>query len=157
MIEWFTVLGLIIFGIILIIVEIVFIPGTTIIGILGCIFGLSGLYLSFEYFGNTVGTIVSVCSVLIAVVAIVVSLKNGVWDRFSLKSAIESKVNQEYIIVLNVGDVGKAISTLKPMGNAIFGDKIIEVRTNGDYLPADTQIRIAKIDDSKIYVESIIN
>lgn len=157
MLEWFTVLGLIVFGIILIIVEIVFIPGTTIVGILGCIFGLSGLYLSFEYFGNTVGIIISVISVGISLAAIVISLKNGVWDRFSLKSAIDSKVNQEYIIILNVGDVGKAVSTLRPMGNAIFGEKIIEVRTNGDYIPADTDIRIAKIDDSRIYVESIIN
>lgn len=156
MLEWFTVLGLIVFGIILIIVEIVFIPGTTIVGILGCIFGLSGLYLGFEYFGNTTGTAIAVLSLAIAFTAIFTSLKNGMWDRFSLKTAIDFRVNQEFKVVLNVGDEGTTVSTLKPVGNAIFGDKIIEVRTNGDYIPADTTIRIAKIDDSKVYVESTI-
>ncbi len=155
--EWITVIGLVVFGIILIIVEIVFIPGTTIVGILGCIFGLSGIYLGFQYFGNTVGTIVASVSVVLAVSAIVVSLRNGVWDKLSLKSKLTARVNEDFVQKVGVGEVGKALSTIKPIGNGIFGEKIVEVRSNGDYIAVDSEIRVSKIEESKIYVESILN
>lgn len=157
MAEWFIVSGLVVFGLALIIIEIVFIPGTTIVGILGCIFGIAGLYLGFEYFGNTVGSILTVVTLIISVSAIVISLKSGVWDRFSLKSTMSGKVNQEYVVTAQVGDVGTAISTLKPIGNGLFGDRILEVRSSGDYISSDSKIKILKIVDNKIFVEPIIN
>jgi membrane-bound ClpP family serine protease len=157
MVEWFIVLGLVLFGLILIIIEVVFIPGTTIVGILGCIFGLGGLYLGFEYFGNTTGSILSVVALIVGISAVVVSLKNGVWERFSLKSTMEGRVNGEAALTAKVGDIGTAISTIKPIGNGLFDEKIFEVRSTGDYIAANTKIQISKIVDSKIFVESILN
>lgn len=157
MAEWLIVLGLIVFGLILLIIEVVFIPGTTIVGILGCIFGIVGLYLSFEYFGNTIGSIVTAVTLVLSISAVVSSLKAGLWEKFSLKSAMVGRVNEGAAISLKVGDKGKAISTLKPIGNGLFGEVVYEVRSNGDYIPADSQIQIAKIVDSKIFVESILN
>ncbi len=157
MAEWFIVIGLIIFGLALIVIEVVFIPGTTIVGILGCIFGIAALYLGFEYFGNTVGAIISVVSLILGITVVVISLKNGVWEKFSLKTTMEGKVNGEIIVSAKVGDIGKAISTIKPIGNGLFDEKIMEVRSSGDYIPADTKIQISKIVDSKIFVESILN
>jgi membrane-bound ClpP family serine protease len=157
MAEWFIVIGLVVFGLALIVIEVVFIPGTTIVGILGCIFGIAALYLSFEYFGNTIGAITTVISLIAGISVVVISLKSGVWEKFSLKSTMEGKVNGEIIVTAKVGDVGKAISTLKPIGNGLFDEKILEVRSSGDYIPADAKIQISKIVDSKIFVESILN
>ena len=53
MMEWITVLALIIFGLCLVVVEIIFVPGTTLVGVMGFLFLVAGVYLGFEYFDNT--------------------------------------------------------------------------------------------------------
>ena len=49
------VFGLVFIGFILVLLEILFVPGTTVVGILGFIATLGGIYLSFEYFSTTTG------------------------------------------------------------------------------------------------------
>jgi membrane-bound ClpP family serine protease len=56
---------------------------------------------------------------------------------------------------LSVGNEGVAVSALRPMGTADFQDKMIEVKTNGDYLAPGTRIRITKIITNDILVEPI--
>ena len=53
--SWLTVLTLLVVGLVLVIIELIFIPGTTVVGILGFIFSLVGVYLGFSYFGNQTG------------------------------------------------------------------------------------------------------
>ena len=57
MFEWITVISLILLGLALIVVEIIFVPGTTVVGVLGFIFLIVGVGLSFHYFGGNVGWI----------------------------------------------------------------------------------------------------
>jgi membrane-bound ClpP family serine protease len=47
--------ALILAGFALIIAEVVFIPGTTVVGLLGAIFMIVGSYSPISYFGNEVG------------------------------------------------------------------------------------------------------
>ena len=56
---------------------------------------------------------------------------------------------------LNIGDEGKTISTLRPIGKAEFNNKQFEVKTSGDYLDTGTPIRITKIHSNQIIVEPI--
>jgi membrane-bound ClpP family serine protease len=57
MFEWITVISLILFGLTLIVAEIIFVPGTTLVGVLGFIFLIIGIGLSFHYFGKDIGLI----------------------------------------------------------------------------------------------------
>ena len=71
------ILGLLlVIGIILILIEILFIPGTTVFGILGIIAIFSSDYLSFTYFGSDTAIIYSVINAILTLVVIIYALKS---------------------------------------------------------------------------------
>lgn len=154
MIEWLTIISLIVLGIGLVIIEIIFIPGTTVVGILGFLLGGYGIYLGYDYFGTTTGHLVLVSSVLLSFVCIFFSFKSGAWKRFANESVISSKVNDGLTINLKTGDEGETVSSLKPVGKAIFNDKEYEVASLGNFIGEKQPVRIIKIKKNKIYVES---
>lgn len=155
MITWLVIIGLILFGLGLIIIEVIFVPGTTIVGILGIILAGVGIYLSFTNFGNNVGTVVLVGTAFIALIALVTSFRTGVWKKFALKDQISSKFNEHIEIAMQEGDEGVALSSLKPIGKAEINEKVFEVKTNGNYVDAGERVKVIKIDKNKIIVEPI--
>lgn len=155
MIDWIIVLALVIGGIGLVIVEILFVPGTTIVGILGLVSLIFGVYLSFDYFGTTIGWWVVAGSSIAFVASIYAAFKGNTWERFALKDAISSKVNEGYTSKLQIAERGKALSALRPIGKAEFGTTTYEVRTFGDYIDSGELIEIVKIDKNNIYVQPV--
>ena len=153
--EWFAVIGLIVLGMILFIVEIIFIPGTTIVGIAGFLCSVYGVYLGYDYFGTTGGTMVLLGAVCFNGGAIVYAFKTKSWERFSLKDINSGRFNEDQDFQLNVGDRGTTVSSLKPIGKAIFNDKELEVRSEGTYIRENQEIEIIKIDNKKIIVKPI--
>lgn len=155
MVEWITVISLIVFGLSLVVVEIIFIPGTTVVGIVGIIFLISGIGLGFNYFGSEIGWITLGITSVASGILFYYSFKTNVWARFSLKSSINSKVNEGELAGIEVGQEGSTLSALRPIGKAEFGVKTYEVRTLGKYLESGTKIRIIKIVSNQIIVEPI--
>lgn len=153
--EWFIVLSLISIGLLLIVVEVIFIPGTTVVGFIG--FGLLafGLWLSFNYFGTETGWTVLGCTALISSVLFYWVFRSKPWKQFALKTSIESKVNERAIEGLSVGDEGIALSVLRPVGKAEIGGKTVEVSTLGNYVEHGKRIKILKITLNQILVEPL--
>jgi membrane-bound ClpP family serine protease len=155
-IEWVTVISLILFGLILIIAEVIFVPGTTIVGVLGFLFLIVGIGFSFNYFGSETGWITVGVSATLSGLILYYSFKSNVWSRFSLKSSMQGKVNEGDLELLTVGTEGQTISALRPIGKASLGDKIFEVKTMGEYLDSGSKVRVIKIIMNQIIVEPII-
>ena len=153
LLDWITVILLIGIGLLLIIVELIFVPGTTIVGILGFVLTCIGIWIGYAALGTSMGHIILASTVLIGIVAFVYSFKSDSWSRFALKNQHRSRVNEEYRYILTVGDLGKTVSALRPQGTAIFNEQHHEVQTNGEFLPPNTPVRIIKIHHNKITVE----
>jgi membrane-bound ClpP family serine protease len=153
--DWVTVIGFVIFGIILIVIEIIFVPGTTIVGIGGFVCVAYGIYVSFSNFGDTIGFTVLTVSGIVSVGILVYALKSKAWEQFSLKNTINSRVNEKLQNQLEIGDVGELISSLKPVGKAVFKEIEFEVRSMGQYLREKQNVRVVKISNHKIFVEPI--
>lgn len=153
--DWFSVIALVIFGISLIVVETIFVPGTTIVGIFGFAVAGYGIYLGYDSFGQTIGTIILVVSSLVGFAVVFYSFKTEAWQRFSLKGESSWRNNEETKMQLTVGQEGMMISTAKPVGKASFNDREVEVRSTGGYIVENTPIRITKIESDKIIVEDI--
>ncbi|ELR71272.1 hypothetical protein C900_02887 [Fulvivirga imtechensis AK7] len=153
--EWFTAIILIVAGLALIVIEIIFVPGTTIVGILGLIATIFGIYLSFVYFGSEVGWWMAAGTAILFGVALYYSFRKNAWDRFSLKDTIQSKVNEGRNSMLQIGDEGIAMSTLRPFGKAEFEQGEFEVRSIGNYIDSGTKVKIIKISNNSIFVEPI--
>jgi len=151
--DWIIVLILIVFGISLLIIEVIFIPGTTFVGIGGIICLIFGVYFGFDFYGTTVGFLILGMALITITSSFIYSLKAKPWEKFSLKETMTSTVNEDIGIKLIVGNIGLTTSDLKPVGKALFEDKEIEVCTQGDFLSNGKEIKIIKIDHNKIYVQ----
>ena len=154
--DWFSVIALIIFGIMLIVVETIFVPGTTIVGLFGFAVSGYGIYLGYESFGKTTGTVILVVSSIIGFGVVFYCFKTEAWQRFSLKGESSWRTNEESKIILEVGQEGVMVSSAKPVGKASFNDREAEVRSNGGYIVENTPIKIIKIESNKIIVEELI-
>lgn len=153
--EWLTIIGLMLLGTFLLVAEIIFVPGTTVVGILGFIFSAYCIYLGYDYFGATTGTLILVGGAVLNIVALVLAFKGKSWERFSLKGSMTGKFNDDFKYDIKVGDKGVTISSLKPSGKAMFGNHEIEVRSNGGYLSENTEIEVLRIESSKIIIQPI--
>lgn len=155
MAEWTIVISLVLFGLLLVIVEVIFIPGTTLVGVAGFISMVVGIILAFKYFGGETGWIALGGSTAASGILLYVALRTNVWRRFAINTSIDSKVNEIEALNFVVGMEGVALSALRPIGKGEFGGNVAEVRTLGEYVEAGSRIRIARVSTTQIVVEII--
>ena len=152
---WTAIISLIIIGLALIVIEMIFIPGTTIVGMIGLICVIAGLVMSFNNYGTSVGWLTTGGTAIFATGVFIYSFRSGDWKRFALKQSIDSRVNEAMPINLSVGDEGVALSALRPIGKGEIKGQVLEVQSFGELVDAESKIRVAKIDKRKIFVELI--
>lgn len=152
---WIIIIALLLIGLTLIIVELVFIPGTTVVGLLGLIFAIVGIVISYSHFGNDVGFYILLGTLAATLAALFYSFRSGAWSKFSLKSSSDSKVNEGIMASVQIGDEGITVSTLRPIGKAEFNSKTFEVKTSGNYIERGEKVRITQIESHQIVVEPI--
>ena len=150
------ILGLLLLlGIILILIEILFIPGTTVFGILGLISIFASDYLSISYFGVEIGIIYSITSGIFCLIMILYALKSDTWNKVPLKNIHSHKVSKNQYSELSIGDIGKSYSSLKPYGKGVFNDKSYEVKSLENFIEENKKIKIINILQDKILVKKI--
>lgn len=153
--EWLIVGALIFFGLLLVIAEIIFVPGTTLVGLIGAGFMIAGVISSFSYYGQEGGWATLGATAVTSGFILYYAFKANVWGKFSLKTSSSSKVNEGGMEGVQTGMEGVAISALRPSGKAEIMDKTFEVKTLGTFVDVGTRVRIIKIDTSQIIVEPI--
>ncbi len=148
-------ISLIIFlGILLLLIEFLVIPGFTVTGILGFILIGGGIFAGYHYHDSKVGNITFLLTIVALILAFIFTLKLKTWKRIGLKTEIDSQVNTLEENVLKVGDIGKSISRLAPIGKAMFQDKLYEVKSEGGFIDQHREIVIIRIYKNQIIVES---
>lgn len=148
------IVTLILVGIVLIIAEILLIPGVGVAGILGLLSMGGSCWYAFYEFGNVTGGIVTGVTALVLVAFAVIVLRAKTWKRMTLDTAIRSKVNQ-LNIELNVGDRGRTTTRLAPMGSVRFGNEVVEVKALEGIIDPDTDVEICMIDNERIFVNKV--
>ncbi len=146
---------LVLVGLILLLLEILVIPGTGVAGIVG--FGLIGvaIWQAFAHHGPVAGVVTVAITVVLSVAMIYWALKSKTWKKISLNDRIDSKVNVVDQEKIKAGDKGITVGRLAPMGKAEFNGNYYEVKTYGDFLDPDTPIEVIKIEFNTIYVKPI--
>ncbi|EOZ99274.1 hypothetical protein A33Q_0652 [Indibacter alkaliphilus LW1] len=151
---WFILISLILIGVVLLITEIIFVPGTTLIGILGLVFSGVGVYYGFVAFGNESGWIILSLTLLINFALLIYGFRSGIWTKFALKESITSRSFDDRLLGLEIGQQGKAVSDIKPFGKVEFGENIYEVKSDSGFIRVGTMVFISKLEDNKIIVKS---
>lgn len=145
------IITLILVGIVLIIAEILLIPGVGVAGILGLLSLGGSCWYAFYEFGNITGAIVTGVTAVVLVAFAVVVLRAKTWKRMTLNTTIESKVNQ-LTVELSVSDRGRTVTRLAPMGSVRFVDEVVEVKALEGMIDPNVEVEICLIEDGKIYV-----
>ena len=147
------ILGLLLLlGVILILIEILFIPGTTIFGILGLVSIFFSDYLSYTYFGTEFAIVYSIVNSVVCLIIIIYSLKSNTWEKISLKKVHNDKVEKNKYDNLKIGDTGITTSPLKPYGKGVFNNKSYEIKSSENFIDEGKKIKIINILQDKILV-----
>ncbi len=150
----FSIIILILCGIILLVLEILILPGL-IAGIIGALMILGGIWYSYRELGNTAGTITALSTITLTAATIYLAFRYNVWRRFSLQNASDSRIDRVDELNFKPGDIGKSISAIRPMGTAIFDNKRVEVQSQGEMIDANTDIEIIEVMVNKLIVKKI--
>ena len=150
-----VVIALLLLGILLLLLEILFVPGTTIVGVGGIILLAIGIYLAYDLIGTTAGHLSLASSVAVVFLALIVLLKGQTWKRMALETNVEGKGVAQVEKLVVVGERGKTISRLNPVGKVLFDEKILEVSTTGEFVDEDVRIEVVKIDQNRIKVKTV--
>lgn len=151
---WATVITLIIVGIVLIILEIILIPGF-IVGIIGGLSVIAGIYLSYSSFGSFTGNIVAGSSIVLAIGSIIMTFRVHSWDKIGLQEEMKWRVPGTETLNIQIGDIGESISALRPMGTVNINDKSFEAESTGELIKENTKVKVIKILANKVIVETL--
>jgi membrane-bound ClpP family serine protease len=144
---------LIIVGLLFLLLEILVVPGTTVVGITGFILIAVGIWQSYAVYGATTGHFVLLISFVLTAIALALALRSKTWKRVMLDTTIDGKANTFPEESVKEGDTGKAISRIVPIGKALINDQYYEVRSDGEFIDQGTNLIVTKVDRNKIFVK----
>lgn len=151
------IVSLIIFGILALLAEFLLIPGVGICGILGLGSIIYSAVYAFQVLGSTAGTVVVAVDMLIVALVVVFMLREKTWKKFELKEEITSSV-EDNSVHLHVGQRGKTLTRLAPMGTVSFQNLTCEAKSSDNSLIApSTEVEVVKLEDNQVYVKPINN
>lgn len=146
------IITLILVGIVLILAEILLIPGVGVAGILGLLSLGGSCWYAFYEFGNMTGGIVTGVVALLIVLTTIYVLRAKTWKRMPLETNIDSKAVEDDSAYVSLGLRGVAVTRLAPMGVVRFGEKAVEVKAVEGIIDAGSEVEVMMIEDHKIYV-----
>lgn len=150
----FFIAVLIFFGILMIVAEILFVPGL-IVGLLGGLFIIMGIGWTWQVYGATAGMITAGISLIITVTSIWAAFKTGFWQKFSLQGKLEGRMNVIDQNDVQTGDRGAAVSSLRPMGTVKVNGKRFQASTEGEMVPPNYPVIVVRVDPDKLIVSPI--
>ncbi len=151
---WLVVLSLILAGIVFLLLEIMVVPGATVVGLFGVGLVIAGVVVSFNHYGTEVGFMTILGTLAISLVSIGMALRSNTWKKAMHSSVLEGRVNLVEADKVVKGDEGISITRLNPMGKALIKDDYYEVTSKDNLIGENTPIVVVKVEGNKIIVKS---
>jgi membrane-bound ClpP family serine protease len=146
---------LILLGLLLLLIEFAVIPGVTIAGIGGAVLLIASIYVAFTGIGTVAGFITLAVVVIVSPLMIYYFFNSRSGKKMILESEIGGKIENFDPENLKVGDIGKTIGRLAPMGKIKVNGELVEAQSTGAFIDHQTDIRIIRINSNQIIVEPI--
>jgi len=146
---------LLVAGFLLLMLDLLVLPGTHLLGVIGVTALVYGIVRIFSDFGTTAGWIALAAVLVTTVGLIILVIKTKSWKKVILNDKLESKVNVVDGQKIKVGDEGKAVSRLVPVGQASFDGEIFEVHSIDGFTDQRTPIKVVKIENNKVFVTAV--
>lgn len=154
--DWLTVALLLLFGLVFLAAEVIFIPGTTVVGLLGFALLAAGVWFAYRDLGSGTGHVLLVSSVMVAGLLVYVGLRPKNLARVALNDVNSGHVRDARLPDVQPGTTGRTLSALRPAGTVLFAENRREVTTCGEFVEAGTEVRVLRIEQNRIVVESVV-
>lgn len=151
---WLVVLSLILAGIVFLLLEILVVPGATVVGLFGVVLVIAGVVVSFNQYGTGVGVMTLLGTLVVSLISIGIALRSNTWKKAMHNSSLEGRVNVVEADMVAKGDEGIAVTRLNPMGKALIKEAYYEVTSKDNLIAENTPIMVVKVDGNKIIVKS---
>ena len=148
------VIGILLFGTLLFVVEIFVMP-TLIIGKVAFVVTLGGLALAFYELGALYGSLCVLAAIIINGLLLYFGMERIAKSKISVLEVIDGKVNNFQDFGLKIDDEGVAVTDIRPEGKAIFNDQKVMVWALTGFITTESKIQIHKIEENKIFVKPI--
>ena len=103
-----------------------------------------------------------ICLFVIAIFLVVFIPQTNLWKKLRPRVVLTSKEETQAGFRGTpstwgnfLGKEGKTLSILRPAGRAVFGEDILGVVTEGDFISQDTRVRVVKVEGNRIVVEKM--
>ncbi|GHV64659.1 nodulation efficiency protein D (NfeD) [Bacteroidia bacterium] len=150
--EWIVLIVLIVIGLSLILMEVLVLPGIGVAGFLGFGAIVLAVYLGYRYFGTTTGHYILLGVAVLGFATTIYAIRAKTWKKLSLHASIDSTV-EGVDLSIKVGDTGKTVGRLAPMGKVQIGDFVLEAQSVDGYVDADTEVEVVKAYKDKVLVK----
>jgi len=152
---WPVVVILILIGLLMLILEILVIPGSGFAGIIGFVLMAAGIWLAYSRISVEAGHITLAVTLGVNLIGLILALRSKTWKKAMLETKIVGKARTLKLPNLKVGDKGQTVSRCAPMGKAVFFDKFFEVSALSEFIDENSEIEIVKISGNKIFIKQI--
>lgn len=149
-----VLIGIIVIGFLLVMLELFVISGTIIPGIIGAVMLISGIIFSYTRFDMTTGHTTLISTIAFSTIVMYFAFRAKTWQQVALHTQISSKANPEQMS-FHVGDKGIALSRLAPTGKIMLNGQITEATTFNTFIDANSQVEVTQVLPDKIYVKPI--
>ena len=150
------IVALIVVGVLLLVAELVLLPGISVAGIGAFVAFLAAAFYGFMQYGVMGGALILATIVILCVIAVVVSLRANTWRGFSLKATVDSTSTptpeQQDI---HVGQRGETLTRLAPMGKVQLGEVTIEAKSVDAYIDPHQAIEVIGYDNTAVIVRRV--
>lgn len=151
--DWLSIAALLLFGLLFVVAEVIFIPGTTLVGLVGFVLLVVGIWLGYRDLGSSAGHLALGLSVVLVSLILYIGLRPKNLAKMALTNVNYARVHDVRQPDVQPGATGRTISALRPAGTALFHDDRREVVTRGEFLPVGTPVRVLRIEHNRIVVE----
>ncbi|MFA6111310.1 MAG: NfeD family protein [Candidatus Latescibacterota bacterium] len=152
---WVYSFALLLLGFVLIILDIFVTPGVDLLGLLGLLTILAGVGFAYVQLGAVGALVVGAAGLVGAAVLLRLLFRSRSWRRLVLHSDVSradgfGAARPEQAALL--GQLGRAVTPLRPAGRARLGDQVIDVVTEGGFIDPGTAIEVIQVAGNRVVV-----
>jgi membrane-bound ClpP family serine protease len=151
------IIALVISALLLLLVELFVIPGSSLAAILSAICLVWAVAYAFINISALAGIITLIIAVILGSCMLIAFMKSKTLDKVALTEDVASTVDRTVAAQVKVGDKGFAVTRLALIGNADINGHIVEVRSADGFLNEKTPVVVTRVSDNEIIVEKIKN
>ena len=153
--EYVIIASLVLFATILLVVEVMLIPGFGFTGLLGTVSMIGAVAYAFFSIGSLEGWITLLIACAICTALFLWALYGKSLDKVALKKKIESTVKEDEIRHFAVGDRGVARTRLALIGEAEINGLIVEVKSESGFVDEGDSIEVVRVSRDTVFVKVI--